>query len=255
MGPVVDETTAGSDGNLILRRRPLDAEMFTAWRGREIYVALAALKQLRAYWDATTGQRWFTMVWDDDQGLYQTLIHDLYFAMGQRPDLGTATAELRNLVPDLPPDSDLALILDEEIRGHIFDYLTRARQMLIAILIAEGGAPAVNPADPLFVTFDAEIGLMARNAISACDAKAVELGLMKPATLAKARTGRPRGRTWERSALLAAASTFIEGNSDARRAAFLQRVGISERNWKRYTKDYGFTWSELRRECHKSRAT
>lgn len=177
MASAADSQTPAADAQLVLRRKPLDAVMFAVWRGAEIEVALAALKRIRAYWNATTSYRWCAIVPEDDQGLYQTLTHDLFFALGQRPELGVLTAEIRKQIPEQPVDHDLALALDDEIKGDIFDGLSRARFMLNEVLIAEGGSFGQNRADPLFALFDKELEMIARDGKRQVDEWAIKLRL------------------------------------------------------------------------------
>jgi hypothetical protein len=180
-----ERRTPTVSGRIVMRRKPLDTAMLRAWRGAEIEVALAALKRIRAYWTATTSHPWFAFVLDDDQGLDQTLTHDLFFALRQRPDLGVVTAEIRKLVPEMPVDHDLAIALDEDIKGDIYDQLSRARFILNEVLIAEGGSFGPNRADSLFDHFDKELDFMVNEAKRQAEAAAIRLGLKAPPPTSK----------------------------------------------------------------------
>jgi len=169
---------AAKGERLVVRRKPLDLTLFAPFRGEELPAALAALRRIRAFWNAALPNPWFCAVPEDDQGLYQTLTHDLYFCLGQRPEYGVVTDEFRTLVPASLPDNDLALALDQDLRADILDKLSRARHILNDLLIAEGGSFGPNRAESLFELFDSEIAFFAADSKRQANALAAKLGFL-----------------------------------------------------------------------------
>lgn len=173
----VSTAAAESNERMVLRRRPLNAEIWRPYLGAEIEGALAALRRIHAYWKTCTSNPWIAVVPEDDQGLYDTLYHDLFYMLGQRPGMDTLAQELCDLVPETPVDNNLALILDSDVRGDIFDALTRARHALNRILVADGKTFGASPVDALFDIFDAELDMIAMESKASADAMSKQLGL------------------------------------------------------------------------------
>lgn len=180
----------------IRRPNPLDTDTWASYRGMELEGALAIVQRIRAYWRATLPGSWFSVVPEDDQGLYDTLYHDLFFILSQRPDLEALVTELRELVPEQPIDSDLALaISDDQIQGSIFDGFNRASSRIRRLLVSEGKPFLDSPVEELFSFFDLEIAYMASNAKAQSDVVARRLGLVTdpPATPSPV-TDKPRAK-------------------------------------------------------------
>lgn len=173
------EETANKSGQTMARRGPLTPGAWQAFVGGELEGAIAALKRIRSYWRAVTVSPWFVVVPDDDNDLYDTLYHDLFFMLAQRHRFDSIAEELRQLVPETPPDHDLALILDEEVKGDIFGNLTRARRMLNKVMIADGKTLEESSVEHLFSVFDPAIESLAKHASDAAEAEAKRLGLLK----------------------------------------------------------------------------
>lgn len=245
--------TDDGGGVQVVRRIPLSLESFPGIRGKELYVALAALQRIRALWESTTAGRWVTIDFGDDAcDLYAELYRDTFWALESRTDLCNIATEIRTLVPDSLPDSDLALGMDDFISGKYRDDFSAARRKLVDALYAEGGVPWNNPAEPLFDIFDAEIETMRQYAVRAGDQFERRLGLEDvPAT--------PRRVTREpdftKEEIEKKATEFLDKNPRGKLEGpqgFLGYVGISKRTWSRYRKNYGMTWSSLKRDVRKT---
>jgi hypothetical protein len=146
-------------GERVQRLKPLDASLWQPYQGYEIEGTLRTIALIKEYWESLFPRFGFVIVIDDDQGLYDTLYHNLFFMLGQRPELHMARELIRGLVPDsenLPNHRD-AVGFDEEISSRIYDDLRSARTILNRILIAEGRSFGDSPVDALFDLFAKEL--------------------------------------------------------------------------------------------------
>lgn len=165
--------------NLIMRLKPLESESWSSFRGLEVKGALVIVGLLRDYWQMLFPRFGIVIVIVDDQGLYDTLYHNLFFILRQRPGLGVVVSEIRRLIPpsdSLPSHSD-AVAYDEDITGPILDDLRRARAILNQVLIAEGGAFGQSRVDTLFTSLVDEIAMRRRDGMERARKLAIRLGL------------------------------------------------------------------------------
>lgn len=184
-------TNENGHENVFLRRKPLDAEMFAPYLGMEVEAAVAAIARLRTYWQACTQNPWIGVVPTDDQGLYATLYHDLFFALGQRSDLHTATEAIRELIPDDSPDHHVVLAWSE-IGDEVLDAFSRARSILYKLMAAEGKPFGPSDVDKMFDLFDDELEWMAANSRQQAEAEARRLGFTRSSSPAESK---PNGQT------------------------------------------------------------
>lgn len=260
MGNVQEETT------WVIRRNPLDAEMWERHRGHELVAAIACLKRIRHYWTCCFPGYGLVIVNDDDDGLYETLYHDLFFVLAQRPDLGSTADELRRLVlsaEGLPTRGDGAAY-GHDIESAILDDIRRARLILNQAAILEGGSVAggrtislmdgqleESPTQFLFSIFDAELMAFEGHAKRQARAMAIRLGIIRlPAAVQhRPAKGRPKGSTtYKLEDVRTRLRKFRADGHDLDKARFLADCGISDRTWTRYTGQWGKTWTDLVQE-------
>lgn len=241
-----------------VRRIPLSLGAFPIIRGNELYVALSALQRMCDLWESSTAGQWVTLDFGAPaRDLYAQLYWDMFVVLESREDLATLTGDVKQLVPDSMPDSDLALIMDDVLKGHYLDEFTQARRILTNALFASGGAPWENPAEILFDIFDAEIAHYREAAVRSSKEFGARLGLVgtrdeevsKPK---KSRTGRTRN--YDKDALIRSVCEFLTRYPAGICREFQIYAGITPRTWSRYTsatEGYGLTWSELKQMCQK----
>lgn len=250
----------------MIRRRPLDGEMWERHRGQELEAAIACLKRIRHYWTCCFPGYGLVIVNDDDGGLYETLYHDLFFVLAQRPDLEFIADELRRLVlsaEGLPTRGDAAGY-GHDIESAILDDIRRARMILNRAAISEGGwlsdGPTVSliddqseesPTQFLFSIFDNELRAFEGHAKHQARAMAIRLGIIRlPAAVQhRPAKGRPKGSTtYTLEDVRSCLRQFRAEGHALEKPAFLAHCGISESTWKRYTSDWGKRWTDLVRE-------
>jgi len=205
------------------------------------------------------------IVHDDDDGLYETLYHDLFFVLQQSPGLDLVADEIRDLVWDadsLPSFTDGAAY-DQEIEAAIFDNLRRARNILNRRSIADGEAgfgtticvdghiEEMSPTQFLFSIFDDEIQFRTEQAGRNARAAAVRLGIVKapkpePAAPAK---GRPKGSTYlTLKEVKVKLRAFRADGHALDKPAFIVYCGISNATWDRYMAEWNTNWTAFVRE-------
>ncbi|MCB0320843.1 MAG: hypothetical protein KDD60_07940, partial [Bdellovibrionales bacterium] len=142
---------------MLLRRMPLNEEIWSDRQGAELVGLIALIKRIRVYWEICTESKYFSLVPQDDQGLYDTFIADLFFLL-DRANLDTETRQL--IIDSIPLEfinSDLALVLDEEIRGYIQDGFGKAISALRREAISRGQFTTEDDPTLLFSLFDDEL--------------------------------------------------------------------------------------------------
>lgn len=239
-----------ASGQMVLRRKPLDAEMWSPFLGCEVEAALAALQRIRAFWHAAMPNPWICVVPEDDQGLYDTLYHDLFYVLAQRPGLNVAADELRPLVPDAPPDNSFAFY-DHDMKNDLLDTMAHARRILNRLLIADGKSFGASPAERLFNLFDPEIEMIASNNKQAGDAMARRLGVLPEAKAepAPSQKGRPTGSTFlTLEDVREMLRTYRVGGQTLNRSAFIQHCNVSESTWNRWMAAWNTNWTKLKQE-------
>lgn len=250
----------------VIRRRPLDEEMWERHRGHELEAAIACLKRIRHYWTCCFPGYGLVIVNDDDDGLYETLYHDLFFVLAQRQDLEPIAVDLRSLVlsaENLPTRGD-ADGYDHDIESAILDDIRQARLILNRAAILDGrpvpggrpislmdGQREESPTQFLFSMFDDELMAFEGHAKRQARAMAIRLGIIRlPAAVQhRPAKGRPKGSTtYTLEDVRTRLRQFRADGHDLEKPAFLAHCGISESTWKRYTADWGKRWTDLVRE-------
>jgi len=246
------KVSTATKGRMVLRRKPLDAEMWSSYLGMEIEGALAALQRICAYWNASLPNPWIATVPVDNQGLYETLYQDLVFVLAQRPGMDIAAEEIRALVLDADALSaeDMELYGDE-VRAGILGQMTRARNILNRLVIADGKPFGPSRVDALFDVFDGELNWMATTSKASAEAIATRLGILKapertPSPPAK---GRPKGSThFTLDEVRAKLGQFRADGRDLDLASFLQYLHVSDSTWKRWMREWKTSWTTLKRD-------
>lgn len=164
----------GSDeSRLILRRIPLNDELWQPFVGHELSGLLALVKRMLAYWESTWFDSAIAIVPTDDQGLYDTLISDLHFLLDRSPLNKRERDQILSLVPDEFMNADLASIMDENIKGDILGSFTKSMSIVRRTCFRLGCLCNEDDTTGLFALFDGEIQEhLERNRVSVRDYKA-----------------------------------------------------------------------------------
>lgn len=141
----------------IIRRTPLNDEIWQPYIGNELSGLLAVTKRMLAYWETTWIDPFVIVVPSDDQGLYDTLITDFHFLLKRSPLDQTEIDQITSLIPGQFMDSDLALAIDHDMTGDIRDSFVSAMSVIRRASYRLGTPCQESDPTSLFSLFDPEI--------------------------------------------------------------------------------------------------
>lgn len=169
-----------TDSKIFLRRYPLNDEIWAPYKGRELLGLIELIRRIHLYWGTATNSPFFSVVSDDDQGLYDTFILDLEFLLVHSTLDSGFQDFIRDSVPHSFMDSDTALAMDDDLRGRMKDAFQRVISALrqealkLGIRIHEGDTTG------LFSIFDEELReIQEQNQLATLEME-IQLGLRKP---------------------------------------------------------------------------